>query len=100
MCFCIVTEILNVLIEVIGFLLEKKLSEKDFFGAYGKVCVAIDEMIQQVILRHGKFMHILISSPILPAGRSRIHGCGHNFEDKQTEAVEELKHFWFRLLVL
>lgn len=42
-----VTEILNVFVEVIGFLLEKKVTEKDFISSYGKACVAIDEMVQQ-----------------------------------------------------
>ena len=35
-------------LEVVGFLLEKKITEKDFISSYGKACVAIDEMIQQV----------------------------------------------------
>lgn len=40
-------------------MLEKKLTEKDFISSYGKACVAIDEMVQQVSLHEFAYQNLL-----------------------------------------
>jgi hypothetical protein len=44
-----VTEILDRFLEVLNFLTEKKMTEAQILNNdnYGKICVAIDEMVQQ-----------------------------------------------------